>query len=35
MGTPAIGSLIYSLLFVAVCFVPAWLLYRKRIFIKL
>ncbi|AEU38098.1 acyltransferase family protein [Granulicella mallensis] len=35
LGTPAIGSLIYSLLFVAVCYVPAWLLYRKRIFIKL
>ena len=35
LGTPAIGSLIYSLLFVAVCYIPAWLLYRKRIFIKL
>ena len=35
LGTPAIGSLIYSLLFVAVCYIPTWLLYRKRIFIKL
>lgn len=35
LGTPAVGSLIYSLLFVAVCYIPAWLLYRKRIFIKL
>ena len=35
LGTPAVGSLAYSLLFVAVCFVPALLLYRRRIFIKL
>jgi predicted acyltransferase len=31
---PAFGSLLYSLSFVLVCFVPALLLYRKRIFIK-
>jgi predicted acyltransferase len=35
LGNPAVGSLIYSLLFVAVCFIPTWLLYRKRIFLKL
>jgi predicted acyltransferase len=29
------GSLLYSLSFVLVCFVPAVLLYRKRIFIKI
>jgi predicted acyltransferase len=28
------GSLLYSLSFVLVCFVPAFLLYRKQIFIK-
>lgn len=30
-----LASLIYSLLIVAICYIPAWLLYRKRIFIKL
>jgi predicted acyltransferase len=34
IGSPAFGSLLYSLSFVLVCFVPAVLLYRKRIFIK-
>jgi len=29
------ASLIYSLAFVLVCWVVAWLLYRKRIFIKI
>jgi predicted acyltransferase len=29
------GSLLYSLSFVLVCLVPAALLYRKRIFIKI
>ncbi|MBN1789582.1 MAG: DUF1624 domain-containing protein [Bacteroidales bacterium] len=29
------ASLIYALLYVAFCYIPAWLLYRKRIFIKL
>lgn len=32
---PAWASLIYSLCFVAVCFVPVVVLYRKRIFIKI
>jgi predicted acyltransferase len=35
LGTPAFGSLVYSILFVAVCFIPAWLLYRRHILIKL
>jgi len=35
VGTPAFGSLVYSILFAAVCWIPAWLLYRRRIFIKL
>ena len=29
------ASLLYALLFVGVNFIPAWLLYRKKIFIKL
>jgi predicted acyltransferase len=32
---PAFGSFLYSFLFVVVCFIPTWLLYRNRIFIKL
>ena len=32
---PRLASLLYALLFVAVNFIPAWWLYRKRIFIKL
>jgi predicted acyltransferase len=35
IGTPAFGSLIYSILFTAVCWIPAWLLYRRHIVIKL
>ena len=30
-----LASLIFALLFVAINFIPAWLLYRKKIFIKL
>lgn len=30
-----LSSLVYALLFVAFCFIPAWMLYRKKIFIKL
>jgi predicted acyltransferase len=33
--SPAFGSLLYSLCYVLVCFVPAVLLFRKRIFIKI
>jgi len=32
---PAFASLLYSLGFVAVCWLPAYVLYRKRIFIKI
>ncbi len=32
---PRLGSLVYALLFVGINFIPAWLLYRKKIFIKL
>ena len=32
---PAWASLLYSLCFVAVCFIPIAILYRKRIFIKI
>ena len=35
LGSPAFLSLIYSLLFVTVCFVPVLVLYRRKIFIKL
>lgn len=35
LGSPASGSLLYSLLFVAICFVPVLVLYRKRVFLKL
>lgn len=35
IGTPAFGSLIYSTLFTALCWIPAWLLYRRHIVIKL
>ncbi|MBN2613124.1 MAG: DUF1624 domain-containing protein [Bacteroidales bacterium] len=30
-----LASLLYALLIVVICYIPAWLLYRKRIFIKL
>jgi predicted acyltransferase len=30
-----LSSLVYALLFVAFCYIPAWILYRKKIFIKL
>ncbi len=35
LGSPPNASLIYSLAFVLVCWVVAWILYRKRIFIKI
>lgn len=33
--SPAFGSLLYSLCYVLVCFLPAVLLFRKRIFLKI
>ncbi len=35
MATPKNASLLFAIFFVLVCFLPIWLLYRKRIFIKL
>lgn len=35
LGPPPFVSMIYSILFVAVCFLPVMELYRRRIFIKL
>jgi len=34
-SSPEFASLIYALLFVGIVFIPVWVLYRKRIFIKL
>jgi len=31
---PELGSFLYALTFVGICFIPMWLLYRRRIFIK-
>lgn len=35
IGTPAFGSLLYSLAFVFVCWLPTLALYRRKIFLKL
>jgi predicted acyltransferase len=36
LGAPAeLASLLFSLAYTAVCFLPVWLLYRKRIFLRL
>lgn len=35
LGPPPLVSTLYSILFVCVCYVPVWELYRRRIFIKL
>ncbi|RRA49123.1 acyltransferase family protein [Acidipila sp. EB88] len=32
---PAFGSMAYSIVFVLVCWVPVWVLYRRKIFLKL
>jgi hypothetical protein len=32
---PGWAAFAYSMSFTALCFVPVWLLYRKRIFLKL
>jgi predicted acyltransferase len=34
-ANPQLASLLYVLLFLGINFIPAWLLYRKKIFIKL
>ena len=33
--SPELASLVYALLFVIINFIPAWWLYRKKIFIRL
>jgi predicted acyltransferase len=35
IGSPAFGSLLYSIAFAGICWVVVWLLYRRGIFIKL
>jgi predicted acyltransferase len=35
LAAPKNASLLFAIFFVLVCFIPMWLLYRKRIFIKL
>ncbi|GGH09384.1 acyltransferase family protein [Silvibacterium dinghuense] len=35
IGNPAFVSLLYSLLFVLVCWVPTYVLYRRKIFLKI
>ena len=32
---PKIASMLYSLIYVGINFIPAYILYRKKIFIKL
>jgi predicted acyltransferase len=34
LAEPSFASLLYSLVFVLVCFLPIWLMYHKRIFLK-
>jgi hypothetical protein len=35
LGPPPFVSMLYSVLFVGVCYLPVWELYRRRIFVKL
>ena len=35
VGDPGWRAFLYSIVYTAVCFVPVWMLYRKRIFIKI
>ncbi len=35
VGDPGWRALLYSVAYTAVCFVPVWMLYRRRIFIKI
>lgn len=34
LGSPAFGALLYSIAFLLICFLPNWVLYRKRIFLR-
>ena len=33
-GSTNVTSLVFALAFVAVCFIPNWLLWRKKIFLR-
>jgi predicted acyltransferase len=35
LGSPANASLLYALVYVGICWVAMWVLYRKRIFLKI
>jgi predicted acyltransferase len=35
LAPPYVASLLYAISFVAVCWIPMWLLYRKKIFLKI
>jgi predicted acyltransferase len=35
LALPYVASLLYALSFVVVCWIPMWLLYRKKIFLKI
>jgi len=35
ISPPECGSLVYSIVFVVVCWFPVYALYRKRIFLKI
>lgn len=35
LGSAPVRSAIYSVLFVLVCYLPVWLMYRRRIFLKI
>jgi len=35
LGPPPFVSMLYSVLFVCVCYLPVWQLYRRRMFVKL
>ena len=35
LGSPANASLLYAIVFVAICWVAMWVLYRKGIFVKI
>jgi predicted acyltransferase len=34
VGSPAFASLLFALVYVGVCWIPNWVLYRKKIFLK-
>jgi predicted acyltransferase len=32
---PELASMIWAVIFTALCFIPVWILYRKKIFLKI